>query len=92
MAFIRKKNNRSGTTTYHVVRSVREGKRVKQIVLTSLAECETIAARLDELKAHQDQFRAMTALVGPSRNPKLELAVEQEIRLLKRLQQEYGLP
>jgi hypothetical protein len=50
MAFIRKKVTPSGYTIYQVVRSYREGRKVRQKVLASLGYDATIAAAIQTLE------------------------------------------
>jgi hypothetical protein len=50
MAFICKKKNRNCLPLYRVVRSVREGKRVKQIMIAYLGRNATIEGRLRDLR------------------------------------------
>ena len=50
MAFIRKKQNRSGRTTYQLVRSVRQGGKVRQVMLAGLMYDSTIAGAIATLR------------------------------------------
>jgi hypothetical protein len=61
MAYIRKKRCQSGgrDLVYHfVVRSVRDGRRVKQVTLATLSQCETITARIADREQCRDAVNA----------------------------------
>lgn len=93
MAFIRRKVNHSGTTSYHVVRTFREGSRVRHQTLISLADSPTIADRLEVLREEADWYQEIKHIPILSRQcHQKALNVLTQIRHLKVIQKETGLP
>ena len=90
MAFIRAKYNRSGNVSYHVVRSVRDGKRVKQVMLVSLGDFDSIGDAIADL----EKFRKAIAETARVYKPAAKLYVEavDKLRKLRAIQEETGLP
>jgi len=93
MAFIRRKVNRTGTISYHVVRTFRDGARVRHQTLISLAGSPTIADRLEVLREDADQYQEIKHIPVLSRKcHERALAVLTQIRHLKAIQKQTGLP
>lgn len=93
MAFIRHKVNHSGTVSYHVVRTFREGPRMRHQTLMSLADSPTIADRLEVLREEADFYQEIKHIPILSRRcHQKALDVLVQIRKLKAIQTETGLP
>jgi hypothetical protein len=93
MAFIRRKVNHSGTISYHVVRTFREGAKVRHQTLISLADSPTIADRLEVLREEADFYQEIKHIPILSRQcHKKALDVLSQIRKLKAIQKETSLP
>jgi len=102
MAFIRHKFNNSGTVSYHVVQTFREGARVRHKTLASLGESPTIAAKIEELKSYGELIQELgdkgTSISELSLFPEGRKLMKQyldsraEERKLKAIQEATGLP
>ncbi len=93
MAFIRHKINRTGTVSHHVVRTFREGSRVRHQTLISLADSPTIADRLEVLREEAEMYQEIKHIPILSRQCHMKaLDVLTQIRKLKAIQEETGLP
>jgi hypothetical protein len=87
VAFIRKKQNSSGNNTYQVVRCVRQGGKVRQVMLAGLMYSSTITAAIATLKdrlAYERTSRAPDARARAG-------AMEQQIARLEEIRRETGL-
>ena len=96
MAFIRHKDNRSGTVSHHVVETFREGARVRHRTLVSLEDSPSIDDRLAVLREWCDFYEeARRAASYRGRDRKFHtrsLEAMRHLRYLKRLQQDPECP